>query len=149
MWMCLSNGFLSIVVDKSDPTRLMVRARRKDDLLNVVGRDAEIIETPDRDYGWRTLIGREEFKAIVSRRLDSIDYCNFKDSVSDTDFHELYLEFWALHRGHHEQERRPSKSRRDRRSHLENTAGLCHEPQRTAFATTAEAAEFLRLSKAM
>ncbi len=36
MWTCLSNVFLSIAVDKSEPTRLMIRARREEHSVNVI-----------------------------------------------------------------------------------------------------------------
>lgn len=98
MWICFNDGFLSVVADKHDSTRLMVRARRKQDLLNAVGKEAEIVETPDRDYGWRTFIARKDFKAIVGGRIDKIDYTNFKNSVENYDLHEMHLDFWARHR---------------------------------------------------
>jgi hypothetical protein len=36
MWICLSNGGLSIAVDKNEPTRLMVRTRREEHSVNVI-----------------------------------------------------------------------------------------------------------------
>jgi hypothetical protein len=36
MWICLSDGFMSITVDKNDPPRLMVRARRGEHSVNVI-----------------------------------------------------------------------------------------------------------------
>lgn len=50
MWLCFNDGFLSVVADKANPARLMVRARRKVDLVNIFGHDVEIVETPDADY---------------------------------------------------------------------------------------------------
>jgi len=113
MWLCFNDGFLSVVADKDNPTRLLVRARRKQDLLNAVGKETEILETPDGDYRWRTFIGRADFKAIVGRRIDKIDYTNFKNSVKGHDLHELYLDFWTRHRRYQGQDR--PEHRRDRK----------------------------------
>ena len=97
MWLCFNDGFLSVVVDKKDPARLMVRSRRRADLVAVVGADAEIIETPNNDYRWRSFVSREQFAKIVADRVSRIDYSNFKNSVSDHDLHELYMDVWSLH----------------------------------------------------
>src|ERR1041384_4107267 len=98
MWLCFNDGFLSVVADKNDPTRLMIRARRKKDLANVLGPDADIIETPDADYRWRAFINRKGFKALVDQRIDGISYTNFKASVKDHELHDIYITFWGEHR---------------------------------------------------
>lgn len=97
MWICLNNGFVSVVADRDNSERLLVRARRKRDLENVLGKDSEIFEDPVADYRWRCFIGRSDFKKIVNQRIDAIDYPNFKNSVKDEDLHHLYTEFWTLH----------------------------------------------------
>jgi hypothetical protein len=73
MWLCLNSGFLSVVADKDDASRLMVRARRKTDLSNIFGANVEIIETPEADYWWRLFIDRDRFKALISTLIDGID----------------------------------------------------------------------------
>jgi hypothetical protein len=100
MWVCLNDGFLSVVTDKTDSSRLLVRARRKVDLVNVVGPNAKIEHTPANDYHWRTYIPREEFKQLMMDRIDGIDYTNFKQSVKSEDLHDLYLGFWTDHRNY-------------------------------------------------
>jgi len=102
MWLCFNDGFVSVVADKNSPDRLLVRARRKQDLLNVVGTDAEIVETPHRDYRWRAFVGRDSFKVLLAARLDAIQYTNFKNSVKDDDLHEMYFDFWDLHHRYQE-----------------------------------------------
>jgi hypothetical protein len=96
VWICFSDAFLRLVADKHNPDKLMVSAHRKDDLLNVVGQDAEIVKTPDGDYCWRAFLSREDFKAPVGRRIDKIEYTNFEESVEDTSLRELYVRFWDL-----------------------------------------------------
>jgi hypothetical protein len=96
MWICLNTGFLSVIADQ-DPRKLIVLARRKRDLLNTFGQDANIVETIDRHYRWRVFIDRERFKAVVAAQIDAIHYANFKKSVKDRDLHEMYTEFAQIH----------------------------------------------------
>ena len=44
MWICFNDGFVSVVADKNDFDRLLIRARRKQDLLNVCGNDVEVLK---------------------------------------------------------------------------------------------------------
>jgi hypothetical protein len=104
MWICLTTGFLSVIADK-DPAKLIVLARRKRDLLNTFGQDAKIVETMDRHYRWRVFVDRGNFKAIVAAQIDTIDYTNFRNSVKDKDLHEMYTEFWQIHRQYLEKDR--------------------------------------------
>jgi len=104
MWLCINDGFLSVVIDKDDPARLMVRAR-KQDLLNVCGNDVEVIENAGSDYRWRAFVDRKAFSALVAAWIDKTGYTNFKNSVSEGDLHRLYMEFWELHRHYQEKDK--------------------------------------------
>jgi|SRR5450432_4578212 len=104
MWLCFNDGFLSAVADKNDPTRLMVRARRKKDLLNVFGEHVEILKDAGSDYRWRTFVDRKAFAALVASRVEKINYPNFKNSVGDHDLHNLYLDFWTKHNRYQQQD---------------------------------------------
>jgi len=104
MWLCFNDAFLSAVIDKNDPARLMVRGRRKKDLINVFGDQAEIIENAGTDYRWRTFVDRKAFAELIAARIDNIDYSNFKNSVGDHDLHDLYLNFWTLHHRYQQRE---------------------------------------------
>ena len=117
MWICLNDGFLSVVTDRTDPSRLLVRSRRQEDLVNAVGPDAKIENTPDNDYHWRTYIPREEFKRLMMDRIDGIDYPNFKDSVKDDELHDLYVGFWADHNSY-QALAETNKKRADRAKHF-------------------------------
>jgi hypothetical protein len=92
------------VIADQDPAKLIVLARRKQDLLNTFGQDANIVETKDRHYRWRIFMDRETFKAVVAGQIDAIDYTNFKNSVKDKDLHEMYREFWQIHRQYQEKD---------------------------------------------
>lgn len=117
MWFCFNDSLVSTVADKNDSTRLMVRARRKADLEHLFGADAEIVETAHADYRWRTFVSREAFTALVADRINAISYTNFKDSVEDSDRHDLYLQMWSSHL-HYQQTDPATRSKKDRSRHL-------------------------------
>ena len=95
MWICLNDGFLS-VVDKTDENILVVRARRKE-ILESSFPNLEIVETDRNDYRYRVFCTRQELKDFLAKRVDEIDYPNFKDSVQEPDLHEMYANMWTLH----------------------------------------------------
>lgn len=97
-WLCFSDAFLSVVNHRDDKGLLVVRARRRDHLTNVFGKDAQISVTPDRDYKYRVIAQRNKVAQIVAARINQIDYGNFKDSVGTGGLHTLYERFWSLHR---------------------------------------------------
>jgi hypothetical protein len=96
-WVCLNDAFLSVVKHRDDEGLLVVRARRRDHLINVFGKDAGITVTPERDYKYRVFAERNKLAQIIAARIDQINYGNFKDSVEADDLHELYARFWGLH----------------------------------------------------
>jgi hypothetical protein len=110
----LNDAFLSVVADKNDPNKLMIRARRKEDLRNIVGEQAQILETVTADYRWRTFLTRERFKELISQRIDRIDYTNFKNSVTDDERHEMYSDFWGIHRRYQQRDRSLRRGADDR-----------------------------------
>jgi hypothetical protein len=104
MWVFLSDAMLSIVEDRDDARRLLVRARLPGDLERVFI-TAEVVETPVADYRYRASILRSEVAEAMDREVEAIDYDNFKDSVDDADRHRAYLQvggaMWrAQHRAH-------------------------------------------------
>jgi len=103
MWLCFNDGFLSVVADKNNPASLLVRARRKQDLLNVCGDDVKVLENAGTDYRWRTFVDRKTFTALVAARVERIGYTNFKNSVKNPDLHDVYMRFWNLHHRYQDQ----------------------------------------------
>lgn len=94
MWLYLNDAFLSMVSDRNDPDRLLVRARRKGD-IEAVFPDAAVDHTPTHDYPYRARVERHEVAASIADRLAAIDYPNFKDSVRDPYRHAVYAQAWA------------------------------------------------------
>ena len=96
MWFCFNDGFISAVQHRDEPDMLVVRARRRDILGNLFP-EHKVIVGGSTDYNYRVFIGKEDFSAVVAKRIQAIDYSNFKNSVEDDDLHALYADFWQLH----------------------------------------------------
>ena len=109
MWIAMTDTFVSAVQDRNDPSRLVVRARKAEHLERLFP-DREVTITPEADYVARVLVPRDEFVKVMARRIEEIGYDNFKASVDDERLHDLYADFWSLHRRYQEQDRRPDRS---------------------------------------
>lgn len=93
MWIFLNDAFLSIVRDRGDVDQLLVRARIKGDIESAFP-DAKVSHTPDADYAYRAFLPRRDVAATIERRVQAIDYPNFKNSVRDHRRHDAYVEVW-------------------------------------------------------
>ena len=87
MWAFTNKGFFSVVQDRNDSTRLLVRSRIKGDLERVFDDaikhcGAFITETPDADYRFRVFLPKEMVVAEIAREVNEIDYGNFKNSFA-------------------------------------------------------------------
>jgi hypothetical protein len=129
MWLCLNDGFLSVVADRNDGSRLLVRARRLRDLINIVGNDVEVLENAGSDYRWRTFVDRKAFSTMMAARIEAIGYTNFKNSAKDHELHDLYMEFWGVHK-RYQDKARSGRRQPDRSDHLAWGPGeLEHNPK--------------------
>lgn len=98
MWICVNDGFYSIV-DKARNRRrdLMVRARRPGDLERLFkGHAVKVLTTPDGDYRYRADVPRALVGDVLAERARSIAYGNFKDSVADAPLHGAYNAVWGV-----------------------------------------------------
>lgn len=96
MWICLNNGFVSIVKDKLNKNDFVVRSRRKEILENLFPNN-EITTLSISDYKYRTYCSKKDLSDILINRIEQINYTNFKNSVRDYDLHDLYNSFWFSH----------------------------------------------------
>ncbi len=94
MWICANDGFVSIVDKAQNPRALLVRARRRQDLLAIFP-DAKVWESTKSDYRYRAEISRGRVASVIAARLLQIDYDNFKDSVKDRPLHDAYARVWT------------------------------------------------------
>jgi hypothetical protein len=95
MWIMLNDSFLSIVAVPGRPRVRLVRARRDGDIEKVFP-GARAHPTPGRDYAFRAIVLTKRVKAALAAEVDRIDYTNFKDSVTEDDRHDAYLEVWGV-----------------------------------------------------
>lgn len=95
MWVFLNDAFLSIVADRDDADRLLVRGRLPGDIERAFP-DAQVRETRDADYRFRAFIPRSAVASRLAEAVDRIDYPNFKSSVRQDWRHDLYLSVWQV-----------------------------------------------------
>ena len=97
MWIYLRHAFLSVVVDRNDPNRLLVRGRFPGDIERVLP-EAEVIETPRADYRFRASVPRALVAEMLARQALTMTTDNFKGSVKEDWRHDLYLDVWSTMR---------------------------------------------------
>lgn len=99
MWIYTSNGFVSVVkpADHTQDNTLVVRSRQKQDILQLFPY-AEIVETPMRDYAFRTFLPAETVAEVITKQILAIRYDNFKNTVADSRRHYIYGRIWAATR---------------------------------------------------
>jgi hypothetical protein len=116
MWIFSKAGFVSIVRHKSQPGKLIVRARVREDLERfaklldeITGEPHAIRETPSRDYRFRTVATKQAVAQVLARQVTEIDYTNFKDAVhGDPQRDDAYMDVWsAMHRLQRDKLRHP------------------------------------------
>lgn len=95
MWVCLNDSFLSIVADRGNKNRLLVRARVAGH-IEAVFPDADVFTDQGADYFYRAFIPREEVQDAMLTCIDRITYTNFKGSVTDRALHDAYMGFWQI-----------------------------------------------------
>lgn len=95
MWLFLPESFLSIVQNKADTSKLVVRARREGDIESIFPR-AKVYTLPGRDYQFRADLDRTEVADAMHREVMTMTQTNFKDSVDDNDYHNACSQVWSV-----------------------------------------------------
>lgn len=115
MWIFTKTGVLSIVeydptngyaddgVAPHDHSQLMVRSRQAEHLTEVGFSEREIIETPNNDYPFRVITGRERVAQLILLQVMSIDYENYKAKACNTLPYGMLSEVWGSVRIHLDQ----------------------------------------------
>lgn len=112
MWIFTTGGFVSAVEHRDDPSLVMVRARDKKSLVNMLGslnvgvedsdklhNEDEVFISPGSDYRWRTVVSKDEFTRFLTTEVrDYLDYDNFKSALTKTRgkvFHDVAMKVWS------------------------------------------------------
>ena len=93
MWIYGKNSFLSIVEDKNDSDKLVVRGRFEGDIESIFP-DADVIENAGTDYRYRTYLSKEIVSEVIKKQVEDIDYNNFKNSNTDNWRHDYLFNCW-------------------------------------------------------
>jgi hypothetical protein len=104
MWLMTNRGFFSIVEDRDDPSRLLVRSRHQDDigfffqkvLDNHPDFSGNTFSQVHSDYPYRLFAPREYVMEVVVDYMNNIDYDNFKNSVRSPIHKSAYGEVWGV-----------------------------------------------------
>jgi hypothetical protein len=83
------DGFFSVVEFAEDPTKVVVRARVRHDLVALrrwVPTLGRIHATPTRDYPFRCFVSKAEFaRGLVAAVTEGLTYGNYKSAVHERD----------------------------------------------------------------
>tara|TARA_B100000131_G_C17848147_1_gene504769 strand:- start:87 stop:419 length:333 start_codon:yes stop_codon:yes gene_type:complete len=93
MWIGLNDGWLSIVENWNDEDTLLVRARKLEHLLNAFPA-CEYWRDLEADYPFRAYIPRSAVAKMIAKKIENIDYPNFKNSVEEKKLAYAYGDVW-------------------------------------------------------
>jgi hypothetical protein len=93
MWVFMNDSFVSVVKHRTENI-LVVRSRKKKDLVALFKDEFKIIEMSYSDYQFRCFVPKYRFAELMSERINSIEYVNFKNSVEDKDRKAAYTGVW-------------------------------------------------------
>lgn len=100
------DSFLSIVRHRTQPDHLLVRARDASDIRRIWPL-ADVEETREADYRFRTSLRREHVANAISTLVADIAYTtDFKGGVREDDRHNAYLKVWGVMQQWQERRRR-------------------------------------------
>ena len=93
MWLMTNKAFLSVVKDRGNNERVLVRARVAGHIESVFP-DADVFTDGNADYMFRAFLPRAQVMAALGNLVFDIDYDNFKNSVKNKRLHDAYLQVW-------------------------------------------------------
>tara|TARA_R110000751_G_scaffold286675_3_gene391231 strand:- start:9707 stop:10051 length:345 start_codon:yes stop_codon:yes gene_type:complete len=93
MWFAHNEGWLSIVMHRTRPEHLLVRARKYEHIESLFPHE-DIYTDFNADYPYRADVLREDVATTIANELMEIDYDNFKNSVNDTSLRIAYGKVW-------------------------------------------------------
>ena len=94
MWLYISDGFLSIVAHRGQPMHLLVRARHPEH-IGALFPNLELTIMPTADYPFRVVVHRTVVQRALAQYVMSMEYDNFKNSITDEPYHDVCLDVWG------------------------------------------------------
>lgn len=99
MWIFTTQGFVSAVQHKDDPTTMMVRARERSHLETLFPNQA-LVELAPADYPFRVFLPKADFVAWLTEQAEAIDYPDFKSAIPHSHLGDRYYQacsrVWSL-----------------------------------------------------
>lgn len=102
MWLMTQHGFLSVVEDRGNSERVMVRSRDRQSLEHFAKSlgfdDARIIELGFGDYRYRVFCSKPAFAGYAAETALNIDYTNYKSRLQrsrGTRWHDVAMSIWG------------------------------------------------------
>jgi len=97
MWVMTTRGFYSVVQHRDDPTKVMIRARCREDVDAIAALipDAEPFQTDYSDYAWRIVTSASNWIGALTTIALAVDYDNFKNAVKSPKHKNAYLDVWS------------------------------------------------------
>lgn len=102
MWIYTKHGAYSVVTTNTGD-EMQVRTRHEQylkDLMDAAGVSHDIIVTPRRDYEFRIVISKDEWKTLSEYMMSSINYPDFKTHLDSSGFFDDSVEeSYAIYTG--------------------------------------------------
>ena len=99
MWIFTKQGFVSAVLDKTNPSVMMVRARERTHLTELFP-DRAVVELTPADYPYRVFLPKGRFIEWIATQAERIDYPDFKSAIPEGPisdrYHQACHDVWAV-----------------------------------------------------
>lgn len=99
MWLFTKNNFLSVVADRDDKDRVLIRARFEEDIEDFFSNSdyaPEVIKGGGTDYLYRAFMPKHYFINALTNYVKNLDYDNFKNSNDDLWRHKPLMDIWNV-----------------------------------------------------
>lgn len=101
MWLATTRGFYSVVAHRDLDDHVLIRARAKRDLRNLVAllpKPRPRIQTTmtRADYPYRVAMRKADWMKCMVQLADDVDYDNFKNAVRSRKRHDVYSQMWGI-----------------------------------------------------
>ena len=84
MWVFSQDGFVSAVAHRDEKDTLVVRSRDRESIDAVADYcGVQVVKHAGSDYPYRAFVNREDYKSWMIRKIDELDYDNYKNRMHD------------------------------------------------------------------